>query len=132
MRMIIKEIESADKCTYVIGNTDIGCIKGIWNYSELPVLNCSYFFELTIGEIDRNEISIVNKGNFFPSISTDGKQVSFRGICEEIDEIYAVRFAQDWLEMIEVMNNDFTIHKNDVISFSLNCNSISIYPYKYD
>lgn len=132
MRMIIKEIESIDKCTYVIGITDIGSIKGIWHYSELPVLNYSYFFELTIGEIDRNEISIINKDNFFPGVSTDGKQVSFSGICEEIDDIYVVRFAPDWIEMIEVKNDDFVIRKDDVISFSINCNSIFIYPYRYD
>lgn len=44
-------------------------------------------FELTTGEFDRNKISIVNKNDFFPSVSTDGKQVSFSGICEEIEEL---------------------------------------------
>ncbi len=132
MRMIIKEIENIDKCTYVIGNTDIGNVKGIWNYSELPVLNGSYFLELNIRKIDRPKISIVNQNNLFCCVSPDGKRVSFCGICEEIEDVYIVRFAPDWIEMIEVKNDDFTIHKNAVISFSINCDVVSIYPYEFD
>lgn len=130
MRMIIKEIVNIDKCTYIIGSTDIGNIKGIWKYSESPILNGSYFFELNIGKINRHVISIVNHYNLGSCVSSDGKQVSFRGICEEIGDVYIVRFAPDWIEMIEVKNDDFTIHKNDAISFSINCDVISVYPYE--
>ncbi len=132
MKMVIKGIERIEKYTYVVGNTDIGNIKGVWHDSEIPVLNSIYFFELLIREIDRHEISIVNTDHIFPCVSSNGEQVFFRGICEEIDDMYAVRFAPDWIEMIEIKNDDFVIHKGNVISFSVNCDSIFIYPYRND
>lgn len=132
MRMTIKNIECTDKCTYVTGDTDVGSVKGIWYNSELPILNGIYFIELNIGEIDRNEILVIDEADFYPCVSSNGKQVLFKGIWEEIDDVYVIRFAIDWIEMIEINNDDFTIRKGDVISFTANCASISIYPYLFD
>lgn len=129
MRMTIRTIEYTNESIYVTGNTDIGSIKGVWQYSELPIQNSSYFFELNLGELDRREISIIKEENACPCVSSDGRQVSFKGICEEVDDVYVIRFAPDWIEMLEVDNDDFTIRKGDTISFSTDSASIIIYPY---
>ena len=50
-------------------------------------------------------------------------------MCEEIDDVYVIRFAIDWIEMISIENDDFKIKKGDAISFSLNYDRIGIYPY---
>ena len=44
--------------------------------------------------------------------------------CEDIDEVYYIRFADDWLEMIEIVVNDFDISKGDCISFIQQYNRI--------
>ena len=129
MRMIISNIEYENECIYVTGNTSIGSIKGKWRYKESPILGETYFFELNIDEIDRNEISILCDEQFRPSVCFRDKCVEFKGICEEIDDIYVVRLAVDWIEMICIGNDDFTIKKGDAISFSLNYDRIGIYPY---
>lgn len=132
MRMIIKSIESNDAYTYVIGDTNIGSIKGVWRYKEAPIVDKVYFFELNIADFDGREISVIHEGKQSPRVCYKDNEVSFKGICEEIDDIYVVRFAEDWIEMISIENDDFTIQKGDWISFSVSCDSVLIYPYTFE
>ncbi len=129
MRMVIENVEYENDYIYVTGNTSIGRIKGKWCHREKPILGETYFFELSLDEFDRNEISILCDEQFSPSVYFSDKRVEFKGICEEIDDIYVIRFAIDWIEMISIGNEDFTIKKGDAISFSLNYDCIGIYPY---
>lgn len=129
MRMIIANVEYENEYIYVTGNTSIGNIKGKWCYKEKPILGETYFFELSIDEFERNEIEILGDEQFSPSVYLRDDCVEFKGICEEIDDVYVIRFAIDWIEMISIENDDFTIKKGDIISFSLNYDRIGIYPY---
>lgn len=129
MKMVISNIECEKDCVYVTGNTSIGSIKGKWCDKENPILGETYFFELNIDEFDRNKISILSDEQFRPSVYFRDKYVKFRGICEAIDDIYIIRFAIDWIEMISIENDDFTIKKGDAVLFSLDYDCIDIYPY---
>lgn len=129
MRMLIKDVKDVGECIYVTGITSVGIVKGIWHYREKPVMNDEYFFELSIDEIDRSEISIVCQESFCPEVYLSDERVFFRGICEEIDDIYVIRFSIDWIELIAVENDDFSIKRGDCISFSISCDCIGIYPY---
>ena len=129
MRTIITNVESKDNRIYVVGNTEIGSIKGEWCYRERPILGETYFFELNIGELDRNDISVIYEEQFCSSVNLNNNQVQFRGICEEIDDVYVIRFSHDWIEMISIKNDDFSIKRGDAISFSISYNDIGIYPY---
>lgn len=129
MRMIIDNIEYENDDIYVTGNTNIGNIKGKWCYKEKPILGKTYFFELGINECDRSKISILCDEQFCPSVCCGDKNIDFKGICETIDDVYVIRFTIDWIEMMSIKNDDFTIKKGDTITFSLNYDGIGIYPY---
>lgn len=129
MRMIITNIERNDKSIYVTGNTSVGNIKGCWCHNEEPILEETYFFELGIGEIDRSKISIFRDEEFSASVNLCDTQVLFKGVCEEIDDVYVIRFSKDWIEMITIGNDDFSIKKGDGVLFSIGYDNIGIYPY---
>lgn len=127
--MIITNIERNDKSIYVTGNTSVGNIKGCWCHNEEPILEETYFFELGIGEIDRSKISIFRDEEFSASVNLCDTQVLFKGVCEEIDDVYVIRFSKDWIEMITIGNDDFSIKKGDGVLFSIGYDNIGIYPY---
>lgn len=56
MRMTITNIEYENSRVYVIGDTSIGNLKGEWCDKAAPVLGKTYFFELNIGDLDKEEI----------------------------------------------------------------------------
>lgn len=99
MRLIITNVEKKDDHIYVTGETAVGNIKGKWCGRESPISGGTYFFELSIDELDRNEISVINDKIFWPSVNFSGNKVRFEGICEEIDDVYVVRFSYDWINM---------------------------------
>lgn len=129
MRMIITDIECVNDRIYVLGNTGIGNIKGEWCYKEMPTLGETYFFELNIGELDKTEISVIYGKQFCSSVCFNDNLVQFKGICEEIDDVYVIRFSDDWIEMISIVNDDFSIKKGDMLSFSISYDCVGIYPY---
>lgn len=129
MRLIITNVEKKDDHIYVTGETAVGNIKGKWCGRESPISGGTYFFELSIDELDRNEISVINDKIFWPSVNFSGNKVRFEGICEEIDDVYVVRFSYDWIEMLSIKNDDFSIKRGDAISLSINYDLIGIYPY---
>lgn len=129
MRMVITDIEHKNNHIYVTGHTGIGDIKGEWCDGELPQVGVTYFFECSIGSIDKKEISVIEEKSFCSSVHFRDHQVQFRGICEEIDDVYVIRFCDDWMEMIDIDNDNFTIKKGDAVSFSVRYDRIGIYPY---
>lgn len=129
MRVIITNIENRDNHIYVTGKTAIGSIKGRWYYRESPILGETYFFELSIDELDRNEISVINDITFCPSVNFSDNKDRFEGICEEIDDVYVIRFSDDWIEMLSIKNDNFSIKRGDAVSFSIDYDLIGIYPY---
>lgn len=129
MRICIANIEYENNDIYVTCKTAIGSLIGKWcDKAQLPILLKNYHCELTIREIERREIAIIPEGA--PSVHYENEEVVFIGVCEEIDDIYVVRFDTDWLEMISVKNDDFMINKGDVISFIVEYEGISVYPYE--
>ena len=129
MRMIITKIENRNKCTYVTGDTGIGIVRGIWHHREPPIWGEIYFFELDIEEFDRSEVTVFYEETPFTSVHYHGGKVKFVGMCENIDDIYVIRFAEDWIEMVSLKNDDYSIKKGDFVSFTLSCEYIGIYPY---
>ena len=128
MLFTITKIEAENNITLISGNTGIGRIKGLWKSKEIPVIGKHYQIELDFGIIDRSLITIHNEPTEASSeIIEDG--VIFTAECEDIDEIYYLRFAFDGLEMLDIEQDDFTIKKGDYISFSLRFSEIGIYPY---
>lgn len=127
MLFTIREIETENNVILVSGSTAIGDIKGIWHYKNTPLIGENYNIELDFGAIDRNLI-IVNTNAASANSRIMYDKVLFTGVCEDIDEVYYIRFS-DGLEMLEITNDDFTIKKGDFLSFSLLFSEISIYPY---
>lgn len=127
MLFTIREIETENNVILVSGSTAMGDIKGIWHYKNIPLIGENYNIELDFGAIDRNLI-IVNANAASAKSRIMYDKVLFTGVCEDIDEVYYIRFS-DGLEMLEITNDDFTIKKGDFLSFSLLFSEISIYPY---
>ncbi|MDE5557977.1 MAG: hypothetical protein K2J32_09885 [Ruminococcus sp.] len=128
MLLILTDIITENNITFVSGNTHIGSIKGIWKSSVTPVIMQHYNIEIDFGVIDRNSI-IINKEATDVNSEIIDDRVVFTGLCEDIDEIYYIRFSFDGLEMLDIKNDDFTIRKGDFITFSIQFSEIGIYPY---
>lgn len=127
--MIIINIEYRNKNIYVTGDTGLGIVRGVWYYRDPPIWGEMYFFELDIEELDRKEISILYKSHPVIGVNYQGGKVNFVGVCENIDDIYTIRFAEDWIEMLSIKDDDFSITEGDFISFGVSCKNIGIYPY---
>lgn len=69
------------------------------------------------------------KENIYITGRTSIGSIKGRWICENIDDVYDIRFAIDWLEIIEIGNDDFEINIGDRVSFSVKYDSIEVYPY---
>ena len=131
MRMIVKNIEQENNIIYVTCDTDVGMFKGRWKQKQEPLINKEYFFELNIDELERNEVSIIQMGkNLSPEVRVCGDEVFFKGICEEIDDVYVIRFASDWIELIGIKDGDLGIKQGDWILFSIGYKRINIYTYE--
>ena len=124
--------EEKDNIILVTGSTDCGTLKGIWKSSTLPAVGKTYNTELTFGlrtsAVDRADI-VIGHSQTSAVISTTEDSTIFTGLCEEIDDIYYIRFSPDALEMLEIKNDDHTIKEGDYITFSLRSDDIGIYPY---
>lgn len=78
----------------------------------------------------KKEISVIDDKQVCSSVRFSDNQVQFKGICEEIDDVYVIRFCDDWIEMIAIENDDFSVHQGDAVSFSVSYDRIGIYPYE--
>lgn len=54
----------------------------------------------------------------------------FYGVIDIDEEVYYVRFADDWLDMVEIGDSSSEIHEKDYVSFSVKYENIGIYPYE--
>lgn len=128
MLFIVTTIENQNGILYVSGSTPIGYIKGVWKGEMKPELRKNYNIELNLDAVDRKSI-VVNKELTASNMRIINDSVFFTGSCEDIDEVYYIRFSSDGLEMLDIQNDDFTIKKGDFITFSLPCSGIVIFPY---
>lgn len=125
MLFTVTEIQTEKNIIYVSGNTLSGKLKGIWKNNNIPFIDRTYNIELAFSTTDRKSVTMSRPPS---NIETTNDRVVFTGICEDIDEIYYIRFS-DGLEMLDITDDDFTIRKGDYISFSKHFNETEIYPY---
>jgi hypothetical protein len=133
MLLTIQKIENTDKAILVTGETPCGTLKGIWkDDGSKPLQGKSYNVELTLGlykqTIERKDV-IIEKKQTEPLIAIQYDSVRFTGLCEEIEDIYFIRFFPDALVMLDIINDDHTITVGDYLTFSLPFDEIGIYPY---
>lgn len=132
MLYTIYKIEKADNSFIVTGETSCGNIKGIWKSKDEPVSGKSYNIEISFGlktaSVSRDDILIDNKRTESAVSIRDGKNF-FAVLCEDIDEIYYIRFSFDGLAMLDIENDDHTIRKGDFLTFLLPFDEVGIYPY---
>lgn len=126
MLFTITEIQTENDIIYVSGSTLTGHLKGVWKYKDFPINDKSYNIELDFSTTYRKSVTISKPP---ASIETTSNKVIFTALCEDIDEIYYLRFLSDGLSMLDITNDDFTIRKGDYISFSKHFREIEIYPY---
>ena len=128
----VKQIEKTNDAIYVSGPTRCGYLKGAWKSDKEPVMGKRYDIELTFGKqngaVDRSVITVLSRQTK-SDISYSEDRTIFTACCEDIDEIYYLRFSFDGLEMLDIENNDDTIQKGDMLSFSLPFDEIGIFPY---
>lgn len=122
----VTEIQTENNIIYVSGSTPSGNLKGVWKYRDFPVKDKSYNIELAFSTTDRKSITFSKPP---ANIEINRDKITFTALCEDVDEIYYLRFSFDGLEMLDITNDDFTIQKGDYISFSKFFNEIEIYPY---
>ena len=132
MLYTIYKIEKADNSLIVTGETSCGTIKGMWKSNDEPVSGKSYNIEISFGlktaSVSRDDILIDNKRTESAVSIRDGKNF-FAVLCEDIDEIYYIRFSFDGLAMLDIENDDHTIRKGDFLTISLPFDEVGIYPY---
>lgn len=129
MKLEVDKIEYENDKIIVTGTTEIGKIKGVWKYSEQPVVKYTYFIELSYENFEK-KISQSPIHNFSTSICDD--MVVFNCQVEDIDEdIYYVRLTMDCLDMVEIESNCVQLNKESFASFTVRYDNIWIYPYDY-
>lgn len=130
MIMKIEKISLDEDSLLVEGITGIGKVGGAWKYKDKPVLGENYCFELDIDSIEDEKVSIEkDEKDFSPEVYIDKDKVFFKGVVEQIDDIYVVRFSGDWIEMIEIEHDNHRINTGDCIKFCQTKRKISIFPY---
>lgn len=128
MRVVITKVEQKDNDVIVNVNTDIGEIKGIWTSKAIPNKGDVCYIEFNFVDYSQYITRLYNSSP--AKVTTWEDEICFIGYCEDMDEdIYYIRFGSDWLEMIEIPENDVKIEKGDCVTFSVKCEDIQIYPY---
>lgn len=130
MRMRIVNTFFEDNTLLVEGDTGIGKVSGVWKYKDKPILGECYNFELDIEALEDEKVIVLNDDkNISTEVYIDKDKVFFKGIVEQIDDIYVVRFSGDWIEMIEIEQDNHRINTGDCIKFCQTKRKISIFPY---
>ena len=129
MQMIVRDISEHDGLTIVTAENELGKFRGIWRYREAPVRDGTYSVELTFcggKALDGSRVTVTEAEG--AEISCEGGLNTFTAECEDIDDIYYLRFAPDALEMLDIENAP-DIRQGDFIRFSLPYEMVGIYPY---
>lgn len=135
MKLQIKSIRQSDKGILAECLTNIGILKGIWKGNEEIVIGNTYNVELDIIKY-YNLKDVSNRSyNEYPEericVFTDNNKVTFCGIVESKDEdVYYIRYASDWIDMIEIPENSPQIPVDHYIEFCADADNILIYPYE--
>ncbi|MDE6088391.1 MAG: hypothetical protein K2G25_08405 [Oscillospiraceae bacterium] len=131
MQIIINAIEYQEENIIVNCDLDIGMLKGIWKGKNPPVLNFHYYVELTLDDLIPEQIKALPRNKkYLVGVKVKNNDVLFAGICEDYDgEIYYIRFACDWLEMIDVKEDAQSIHLEDNVLFWIDYHQVQIFPY---
>ena len=130
MRMRIVNTFFEDNTLLVEGDTGIGKVSGVWKNKDKPILGECYNFELDIEALEDEKVIVLNDDkNISTEVYIDKDKVFFKGIVEQIDDIYVVRFSGDWIEMIEIEQDNHRINTGDCIKFCQTKRKISIFPY---
>ncbi len=129
MRILIKNIEYEESGIITTCNTEIGDIKGVWRGKTTPVINSICHIELNLQTIQSDQINVLHKSQDVPKVYCCNNCVFFKGICEDFDEVYFIRFMQDWLEMLDFPSIENIIDIGDTVLFWTNYRNIGIYPY---
>lgn len=135
MKIQIKSIRKTENGLMAECLTVIGILKGIWKGREEIVVGNTYNVELEI-EKYYNLKDVSNRSyNEYPEerirIFTDKNTVTFCGIIESKDEdVYYIRYASDWLDMIEIPDNTPQIPIDHYIEICADAENILIYPYE--
>ena len=62
--MIVSKVDYSNDITIVTGVTEIGSIKGIWKYNEIPVIGKAYLIELGIGSLIKIKSQLLVKKHY--------------------------------------------------------------------
>lgn len=127
MLLKILDCQLSDGRFLVRAANDIGEFMGIWCSDQPPSIGAKVFAEINIPMLTYAQVAVAD--SFTPSVSINGGTVSFVGRCESIDDIYVIRFAADWLTMVEIKGADGMINEGDMIAFSVDGRQIEIFPY---
>lgn len=135
MKIQIKSIQKTENGLMVECLTIIGILKGIWKGDEEIVIGNTYNVELDMIKYYNLKDVSSRSYNEYPEerirVFTDKNTVTFCGIVESKDEdVYYIRYASDWLDMIEIPGNTPQIPIDHYIEFCVDAENILIYPYE--
>lgn len=127
MRLEVNKIEYEKDMIIITGTTEIGTVKGVWKCREQPIVNKAYFVELSYMKFEKK---VAQSSTHILNTLMCEDTITFTGRVEDIDEdVYYIRFAVDWLDMVEINNSCDPINEGDFVSFSVRYDYIWIYPY---
>ena len=126
MRFAVERVCRQGGRIMVSGRTPVGPLQGIWQNRELPIVRSSCHVELVIDTPREAAAPRIRA----PATALAGDTVVFHGLCEVADEAFCyLRFAGDWLEMIDIRAISTPQKAGGLISFSASADGIKIYPY---
>ena len=118
----------------LIKSSLIGFVHNFFTHSKTLIGN-TYNVELDIIKY-YNLKDVSNRSyNEYPEericVFTDNNKVTFCGIVKSKDEdVYYIRYASDWIDMIEIPENSPQIPVDHYIEFCADADNILIYPYE--
>ncbi|GEM_PF-1153958 len=122
------EVIEFDKNERILtGKCEIGVLKCVLQTKQDVKIGEVVFCEFNIKPVDRKQICVTKF--LKSSVKVENDIVVFCGFCESVDDIYYIRFSVDWLEMLDVLNDDKTIKEGDFIEIKTYIKNILAYKY---
>ena len=133
MRIKVIGIVQKKDLTVVGCETDIGICHGVWRSRKIKAVpDKTYAAEFTLADISCEDVTkcgddCTDSAGVYMSDDT----VCFRGVCEDYDgEVYYIRFADDWLQMLYIEEDEQHFRPGDMLFFRLRYDRVEIYPYE--
>lgn len=135
MKIQVRSIQNTKNGLMAECLTNIGIIKGIWKSNAEIVIGNIYHVELSVDHSYNFKDNTLTHYDEYPEerihVFTDNNKVTFCGIVESKDEdVYYIRYAFDWIDMIEIPKEDTLIPIDHYIEFCADSKNIFIYPYE--